>query len=66
MSRASSLRAFREAVELLRTIDPEFELYVGSDVLHLIRGPSHDGSGRPLRNNIVDSAGSLRIGGGDW
>lgn len=66
MSRASSIEAFRRAVELLRTIDSDFSLYVGSDVLHLMRGPSHDDRARPLKDNVVDSASSLRISGGDW
>jgi hypothetical protein len=66
MSRASSIKAFRQAVELLRSIDPGFALYVGSDVLHLMKGPSHDDGGRPLKDNILASAGDLRIGGGDW
>ena len=66
MSRASSIRAFRQAVELLRQIDPGYELYVASDTLCLMKGPSHDDASRPLRGNIVDSDASLRISGGDW
>lgn len=66
MSRASSIRAFRKAVELLRSIDPEFTLYVASDTLCLMRGPSHDAQGRPQQRNIIDSVGSLHISGGDW
>ena len=66
MSRASSIRAFRQAVELLQQIDPEFSLYVASSTLCLMKGPSHDDNARPLNDNVVDSAGSLRISGGDW
>lgn len=66
MSRASSIRAFRQAVELLRQIDPGLSLYVASTTLCLMSGPSHDDALRPLRDNVVDSAGSLRISGGDW
>jgi hypothetical protein len=66
VSRASSIRAFRQAVELLRSIDADLSLYVASDVLCLMKGPSHDDELRPRRDNIVDSTGSLRIGGGDW
>jgi hypothetical protein len=66
MSRASSIRAFRQAVELLRQIDPGYELYVASDTLCLLKGPSHDAQGRPQKKNVIDSVSSLRIGGGDW
>ncbi len=66
MSRASSIRAFRQAVELLSKIDPSLSLYVGGDMLHLMKGPSHDEGARPLKSNIIESAGGLRIGGGDW
>ena len=66
MSRASSIRAFRQAVELLRQIDPEFSLYVASDTLCLMHGPSHDDRGRPQQGNVVESSGKLRISGGDW
>jgi hypothetical protein len=66
VSRASSIRAFRQAVELLRQIDPGYSLYVASDVLCLMRGPSHDDKFRPLRDNVIDGVGNLRISGGDW
>ena len=66
MSRASSIRAFRRAVELLRQIDPQFSLYVASSTLCLMKGPSHDDNARPLHDNVIDSAGNLRISGGDW
>lgn len=66
MSRASSLRAFRKAVELLLTIDADLSLYVASDTLCLMRGPSHDDQGRPQQRNIIDSDGCLRITGGNW
>ncbi len=67
MSRASSIRAFRQAVELLRSIDPGLSLYVANDVLCLMKGPSHDKRWRPLQNNVIDSSsGGLRISGGDW
>lgn len=61
-----ALRLFREAVELLRQIDSGFSLYVASDTLCLMRGPSHDGHGRPQQSNVVGSTGLLRISGGDW
>jgi hypothetical protein len=66
VSRESSLRLFREAVELLRKIDRGYSLYVASDTLCLMRGPSHDDHGRPQQGNVVDSTSSLRISGGDW
>lgn len=68
MSRASSIRAFRQAVELLRSIDPGLSLYVASSTLCLMKGPSHDDKQgcRPLHDNVIDSTGSLRISGGDW
>ena len=67
MSRASSIRAFRQAVALLRSIDPDLSLYVGGSTLHLMKGPSHDDrSGQPLQRNIVDSSTELYITGGDW
>ena len=66
MSRASSIRAFRAACDLLRTIDPGLELYVASDTLCLMHGPSHDDQGRPQQDNVIDSTSSLRISGGDW
>jgi hypothetical protein len=66
VSRTSSIRAFRQAVELLRQIDPGLSLYVASSTLCLMKGPSHDADLRPLRDNVIDSAGSLRISGGDW
>lgn len=66
MSSASSIKAFRQAVELLRSIDPRFSLYVGGSTMHLMKGPSHDDRGRALRDNIVDSGIGLYISGGDW
>ena len=66
MSRASSIKTFRAAVTLLRTIDADLSLYVAGDTLCLMKGPSHDDRGQPRRDNIVDSDGGLRIGGGDW
>jgi len=66
VSRASSVRAFRQAIELLRSIDADLSLYVASDTLCLMRGPSHDARARPLKSNVVDSTSSLRISGGDW
>ena len=67
MSRASSIKAFRKAVELLRSIDSDLSLYVGASTMHLMKGPSHDdASGRPLKDNIVDSSTGLYISGGDW
>ena len=66
MSRASSIQAFRKAVELLLSIDPDLTLYVASDTLCLMHGPSHDDQGRPQQRNVIDSEGSLRISGGDW
>lgn len=66
MSRASSIRAFRQAVELLRSIDPKLSLYVASDVLCLMKGPSHDKYAQPLKDNVIVCTSSLRISGGDW
>lgn len=55
---------------MLREIseNSHFEFYVAADALHLMSGPSHDEPGRPLRDNIVDSASAsqIRISGGDW
>lgn len=66
MSRASSIKAFRKAVELLQSIDPDLSLYVSSDTLCLMAGPTHDQQSQPLKNNAIEYAGSLRISGGDW
>ena len=67
MSRASSIKAFRAAVALLRTIDADLSLYVASTTLCLMKGPSHDARcALPLRDNVIDSATRLRISGGDW
>jgi hypothetical protein len=66
VSRTSSIRAFRQAVELLRQIDPGYSLYVANSTLCLMKGPSHDDRFRALHDNVIDSAGSLRISGGDW
>jgi hypothetical protein len=55
---------------MLRKIseNSHFEFYVAADALHLMSGPSHDEHGRPLWDNIVDSASAsqIRISGGDW
>jgi hypothetical protein len=66
VSRASSIRAFRQAIELLRQIDPDLSLYVASDTLCLMKGPTHDEHGRAQQRNVIDSSSSLRISGGDW
>jgi hypothetical protein len=66
VSRASSIKAFRRAVELLRSIDPDLSIYVASSTMCLMKGPSHDDHARPLRGNVVDDAGGVRISGGDW
>ncbi len=61
-----SVRRFMTAVEMLRGMEPDLSLYVASGTLCLMSGPSHDEQGRPLRDNVVESAGDLRISGGDW
>lgn len=66
MSRASSIKAFRQAMDLLRKLDPEYQVYVGGFVAHLMNGPSHIGNGVPQRQNIVESDYDVRISGGDW
>lgn len=66
MSRASSIRNFEKAVELLRKIDVGLSLYVASDTLCLMDGPSHDDQGHPRQAAILVSTSSLRISGGDW
>jgi len=66
MSRASSIKAFRQAVELLRSIDPGLSLYVANSTLHLMKGPSHDDRHQPVQDNVIDTATRLRISGGDW
>lgn len=58
-------RAVSELQALLR-VDSRLSLYVASDTLCLMRGPSHDDHGKPLRENVVTSASGLRISGGDW
>lgn len=66
MSLKSSIRAFHQAVELLRKIDPELTLYVANDTLCLMRGPSHDDQGHPRKESILETTTCLRISGGDW
>ena len=66
MSRASSLWAFRKAVDLLRSLDPDLSLYVASDTLCLMSGPSHDDHGQARRDRILETTALLRISGGDW
>ena len=63
---AEASRRFATATALLRDIDPRLSLYVASDTLHLMAGPSHDQQGRSLRENVLASATGLRISGGDW
>lgn len=43
-----------------------YEFYVASDVLCLMKGPSHDRAGRPQKDNVVESECRIRISGGDW
>jgi hypothetical protein len=66
VSRASSIKNFRRAVALLKQIDPSYSLYVASDTLCLMKGPSHDDCGRPRRDAILAHETTLRISGGDW
>jgi hypothetical protein len=69
VSRASSIRAFRAACDLLRTIDRKYEIYVASDRMHLMSGSSHDDRGKARRERIIDSdlgTPRVRISGGDW
>lgn len=66
MSRASSIRAFRQAIDLLSAIDADLSLYVASDTLCLMKGPSHDDRGRARQDNVIDSSSRPRISGGDW
>lgn len=63
---AEEVHRFEVAVSILRQIGNKFTLYVANDTLCLIRGESHDKQGNPLRENIIASAGGLRISGGDW
>ena len=66
VSRASSIQAFRKAIKLLRTIDPDLTLFVASDTLCLMHGPSHDDRGQARKTSVLDVESSLRISGGDW
>jgi len=63
-----ALKKFRQIAHLMRDIgDAGFQLYVaGSGRLYLMRGPSHDDAGEPMRDNIVASDGVPCISGGDW
>ena len=68
MSEAEALAKFHEACALLCEISQKssFEFYVAGDTLCLMRGPSHDEHGRAQRHNVIDTAGQIRISGGDW
>jgi hypothetical protein len=68
MTEQEATAKFRAACALLReiTATTHFELYVASDTLCLLRGPSHDRHDRAQQQNVVESDGSLRISGGDW
>lgn len=68
MSEAEAVAKFRKACALLGEISKTspFQFYVASDVLHLMRGPSHDERCRAQQQNVVDSDYSIRISGGDW
>jgi hypothetical protein len=44
-------------------------LYLANDTLHLMSGPSHDGSGwnsSARQDRVVASVTIPRMGGGDW
>jgi len=60
---------FREACLALAELSAEgFEIYVSPGSVHLMIGPSHDGTplARALRENIADTVAVPRISGGDW
>lgn len=68
---AKDVRAFGRfdaAVKLLHTLPAGYSVYVANTTMTLMRGPTHDdGSGRPLRENVVATASrGVRISGGDW
>ena len=63
-----TLVRFRRACRDLQRISRRgFEIYVsGSGNVHLMRGPSHDEHGNPLRENVVETFSVPRMSGGDW
>jgi hypothetical protein len=67
MSRAASIKAFRQAMALLKTLDPDLSIYVANSTVHLMKGPTHTrDASRPLHHNSIDADGGVRISGGDW
>lgn len=64
---ARAFKLFTRAMDSLRRMPQPFHVYVASGTPCLMRGPTHDEGGRPLKGNIVacDSIG-VRIDGGDW
>jgi len=62
-----SLADFSEkAARLAKLLQRLLFSHVASDVLHLLRGTSHDRHGHPQKQNVIDSASAIRLSGGDW
>jgi cation transport regulator ChaC len=58
---------FKRAASVLAALGKRgIHLYLANDVLHLMKGPTHDENFRPLQNNVVQSVTIPNAGGGDW
>ena len=67
MQRERVVMEFMRACNMLRNVtEAGYQLYLANNTLHLMSGDSHDGSGRPRQDRIVESFLIPGSGGGDW
>lgn len=53
-------------IRKIRKYNLEANLYVGSDSLYLMDGPSHDYNDNAHQENVVAEQHIISLGGGDW
>lgn len=55
-----------DLVQRIKKYNPEVNLYVGSDNLYLMDGPTHNDEGHTIQKNVAADKHIRSLGGGDW
>lgn len=63
----AAVRELNAALAEVQKAHPDANYYLVPGMLHLMKGPSHDGTeARAQRGNVMASEPMPRAGGGDW
>lgn len=58
-------QGFDDLVQRIKKYNLEVNLYVGSDSLYLMDGPTHNYNGYAVKENVVEGKHIRSLGGGD-